>query len=263
MAKIVGTIELTPQPGFPTLKGKDGDETIVMKYTCAEDELATLPDYGASFTDSRYPFFGSLTGHLLETKEIVRDKSGEFYDITLNYKDPQGGSGNVPSGPVAEEWDYETQDYDVPIEQHSAYRTKWNHKIAVIKGTSVAYPRWSDDTGKAPNEMSQEDSKKYAWLKPDDKIPDGWEFWTGATKPGLESFRSGITTVNWVKRCTNLNKLIALATDDYKIKTPKHTFGRSGKWLRGGSRFKKEGRVWVYTTRYLNASTWDNDIYSA
>lgn len=259
MAKVVGTIELTPQPGFPTLKGKDGDETIVMKYTCAEDELSTLPDYGDSFTDSRYPYFVSLTGHLLETKEIIRDKSGEFYDITLNYKDPQGGSGNVPSGPVMEDWDYETQDYDVPIEQHANYLACWNHRFIVKSGQSPDPALWSTATN---TELEEADAKKIAWIKPGDKVPEGWYEWVAAQKPGVESFRSGITTVNYVKRCTNLKKLLASAQDDYKIKTPKFTFDKGGEWLRGGSRFKKEGRLWVYTTSFLNAEEWDGDIYT-
>ena len=177
MAKVVGTIQLTAQPGFPQLSGADGDETITMKYRCSDADLASLPDYGDTFSDSNHPYFTTFTGNILETKNITRDKSGEFYDVTLTYKRSEGSPGAVPSGPVMEEWDYDTQDKDVPIEQHPNYLTKWNHVIIARTGTNVAYSGWNTDTGKDPNVMSKENVKIYRWIKPDDPVPNGWELW--------------------------------------------------------------------------------------
>ena len=39
------------------------------------------------------------------------------------------------------------------------------------------------------------------------------------------------------------------------------TFGKSGEWLRGGSKLKKEGRYWVLTVSYINSKVIDRDIY--
>ncbi len=250
MSKVIGIIELTPKPGFPKLTGKEGDETLTMKYTCAEDELSTLPDYTDSFSDTRYPYFTSLTGHLLDVKDITRDNTGEFYHVELQFKDPQGGSGgSVPSGPIKEEWNCKTQDYDVPIEQHEDYLVNWNHRL-IGSETATEAPSWWY-TSKT-SEISKDDAKKYAWIKPGDKVPDGWHEIFDVQQKGVESFRSGVTTVNCVKRCTDRNKLIADANKDYMRQTPKETFGKTGSWLRGGSSFDKEGRYWVMTVSYLN-----------
>ena len=258
MAKVVGIIELTSKPGFPILKGKDGDETLTMKYTCAESDLPVLPDYGDSFSDTRYPYFAAMTGHILDVKDISRDNSGEFYHVELQFKDPQGGGGNAPSGPVMEEWDYDSQDYDVPVENHPNYRTKWNHKIIAIKGTTIAYSGWADATD---TKISSPDSDKYKWQKPDETVPPGWDVWCAETEKGVESYRSGHTTVNWMKRCTDLKKLIASAQKDRTIVTPEKTFGRDGEWLRGSSKLKKEGRYWVMTVPFLNFEYINRKLY--
>ncbi len=258
MAINVGIIELTPQPGFPTLKGKEGDETLKMKYTCAESELSALPDYGDSFTDTRYPFFCSLTRHLLEVKDISRDESGEFYWVELEFKNPEGGGADVPSGPIKEEWEKDGQDYDVPIEQHPDYLIKWNHKIICKKGVNVAYSGWGTAIG---TKIPAPDNESYAWIKPGDAIKDGWEIFADEIKKGVESFRSGITTVTLVQRCTDLKKLIISGKNEYKRQTPANTFDKEGEWLRGGSKLKKEGRFWVMTTSWINRMEWDHDIY--
>lgn len=252
MAKVVGTIQLTPQPGFPKLTGSDGDETITMKYRCTEEELPALPQYGDTYD------FAGVTGNTLETRNIERHSSGEFYDVVLTYKAPPSEMKSVPSGPVMEEWDYETQDYDVPIEQHENYLTCWNHRFIVIKGEVENIELWSTATN---TELDEDQSAKYAWIKPGDKVPSGWYEQHAEYKPGVESYRAGITTVNCVKRCTDVKKLIADAIKDYTIQTPAKTYGRTGEWLRGGSKIKKEGRYHVLTVSYLNIQEIDRDIY--
>jgi hypothetical protein len=265
MAKVVGTIQLTAQPGFPQLTGADGDETITMKYRCSDADLASLPDYGDMFSDSNYPYFTTFTGNIVETRNIARDKSGEFYDVTLTYKRAEGSGGTTPSGPVIEEWDYETQDFDVPIEQHPNYLACWNYRFICIQGELEDVNLWSTAEN---TELDEDQSKKYAWIKPGDKVPEGWYEVHEVYKPGVESYRTGVTTVNCMKRCTDLKKLIASAANDYKIQTPYSgnkpmTFGKEGEWLRGGSKLKKEGRYWVLTVSWLNRDEWDSDIYEA
>lgn len=249
---------MTGQPGYPQLSGSEGDETITMKYRCTEAELSALPDYGDTFADTNHPYFMTFTGNLLDTKSIIRDKTGEFYDVTLTYKPLSSEMKSVPSGPVMEEWDYETQDYDVPIEQHANYLACWNHRFVVKKGEVEDIELWSTAEN---TELDDEQSAKYAWIKPGDKIPEGWYEQHAVYKPGVESFRSGLTTVNLVKRCTDLKKLIASAANDFKIQTPAKTFGKAGQWLRGGSKLKKEGRYWVLTVSWLNRDEWDTQIY--
>jgi hypothetical protein len=257
MAKVIGIIEMRPRPGFPTLKGSDGDEVLAMQYTCSEDELTAIPEYGDNFTDSRYPFFTALTSHVLDKRNITRDKSGELYTLELEYRSP-AGDANSPSGPVMEEWDYETQDYDVPIEQHPNYRTCWNYRFIVIKGET---PDPELHSAATDTELTEGEAEKYAWIRLGDKVPVGWYEWGSPQKKAVESYRAGITTVNRIWRCSNLKKLTVDINKDYTISAPDKTFGKTGEWLRGGSKIKKEGRMWVLTVSYLNIKEIDRDIY--
>ena len=77
----------------------------------------------------------------------------------------------------------------------------------------------------------------------------------------MESFRRGITTVQWIKRCGNKRKLEKSAQQDYTIQTPKETFGKTGNWLRGGSKIRKNGKKWELTVSFLNSQDYDPDLY--
>jgi len=154
-----------------------------------------------------------------------------------------------------------TQDYDVPLAQHKNYKYFWNHKLIgkLLKDKSPITPSWYNE--KTTGEITGPDAMKYKWIKPNDKVPDGWCVLTNEGKPGVESFRSGITTVQMIKRSGNKRNLEKSAASDYTMETPKETFGKTGSWLRGGSKIRKSGKRWELTVSYLNSKYYDKDLY--
>ena len=109
--------------------------------------------------------------------------------------------------------------------------------------------------------MDKNSAGVYKWLQPGDKCPEGFVVIARETKPGVESFRRGITTVQWVRRCGCKRKLEKSAALDYTIQMPKETFGKSGLWLRGGSKIRRNGRKWELTVSFLNSMDYDVDLY--
>ena len=266
--KVIGNINWVLCKGYPQVSGSDGVDQLTVRYTVSEDGLASLPEYGDLFAggnpgDADQPLPGA-SGWLekyrnmrLQGRNIAPLDSGDVFEVTLTYAfdDDEHPDDDAP---VKEEWECDTQDYDVPLAQHPKYLYCWNHKLAAKSGSSI--PGWfstaTDDV------MSKSDAAVYKWLKSDDKCPEGYAVIAKQTKKaGVESFRRGITTVQWIKRCASKSKLQASAAADYTMQTPKETFHKTGLWLRGGSKIRKNGRFWEMTVSFLNTQDFDVDLY--
>lgn len=241
--------------GYPQLSGSDETDQMTVKYAVRAGSFS-LPDYGSAYSpvagwDSQFSSM-HLTG-----RNVAPLDSGEMLEVTLTY---EYNDDDIPDAVIRNEWEYDTQDYDVPLAQHPKYLFCWNHKLAAKTSAGSAVPAWfetakSDVLGKA-------DAEKYKWLKPGDKCPEGYAVIAREKKPGVESYRRGITTVQWIRRCRSKKKLEKEAAKDYTIATPKETFGKTGNWLRGGSKIRKNGRKWELTVSFLNSKEYDKDLYS-
>ena len=263
MRKVIGELKWVLVKGYPQISGQEGIEQLTVKYTARSDGIDDLlPEYGSYYINHADPFFERYSNMRLNSRTITPLDSGNVLEITLVYAIPEGELPDFASA-VSEEWEYDTQDYDVPIAQHEKYRYCWNHKLIgkIDKtGSLPARPEWFNTAVSA--EIGGDSAANYKWIKPGDKPPDGWNVVADETKPGVESFRSGITTVQLIKRSGSKANLERDARSDYTIQAPKETFGRTGIWLRGGSKIRKCGKKWELTVSFLNSKNYDEDLYS-
>lgn len=263
MRKIIGDLTWVLANGYPQISGQDGVEQLTVKYTAHSDGIAEiLPDYGTFYVNNADPFFDRYCNMRLSGRTITPLSSGNVFEITLVYSVPEDELPNF-SSTVSTEYEYDTQDYDVPIAQHDKYRYCWNHKLIGKldkNGSLPAVPGWFETA--LTSKIDNSDAVNYKWIKPGDKPPDGWNVVADETKPGVESFRSGITTVQMIKRSGSKSNLERDARADYTIQAPAETFGRTGFWLRGGSKIRKSGKKWELTVSFLNSKNYDDDLYS-
>ena len=257
--KVIGNVRWVLCSGYPQVSGTDGIEQLTVKYTVDEDGMEAVPEYRDFYVNrSASRFFAKYERMRLKGKSIVPLESGDVFEVTLTYAHDDN---DVPDAgaTVHEEWEYDTQDYDVPLAKHTKYRYCWNHKLAAKTSAGAAVPGWFET---AKNEvMDAGTGDTYKWLKADDKCPDGYTVIAQETKPGVESFRRGITTVQCIKSSCSKRKLERSAQQDYTIKRPKETFGKDGQWLRGGSKIRKNGKKWELTVSFLNSRDYDVDLY--
>ena len=270
MSKIRGVIQLTAKPGFPKLNRQNGEQSVEMQYICSEEELANLPAEGDPFTDNDYPFFLTLPV-TLKSCGVERQKNGEAYDVVLKYEAAPGDGG--ADAPVETEYDYDTQDTDVPVSALVNYRTHWNHDLlgrrtAIENGvisketkpdfwaaatTNEIAPYDADTTAKEP--------PRYLWVPAHETPGEKYQRLFSATKPDTPAFMFGNRVINVIKRSSNINKLERDAAKDYSIETPPFTFDMPDEFLRGGSKITREGRLWVLRVAYTNIKEVDTDIY--
>ena len=263
MRKIIGNLTWVLAKGYPQVSGQDGVEQLTVKYVAKSEGIdEILPDFGSFYVNNADPFFERYVNMRLNSRTITPLDSGNVFEVTLVYAVPEDELPNFASA-VSEEWEYDTQDYDVPLAQHDKYRYCWNHKLIgkIDKNGSLpSRPGWFSTA--MNGQISGEDATNFKWIKPGDKPPEGWNVVADETKPGVESFRSGITTVQLIKRSGSKANLERDARADYTVQTPKETFGRTGIWLRGGSKIRKSGKKWGLTVSFLNSKTYDTDLYS-
>ena len=252
---ILGNVDWVLCKGYPQLSGSDEHEQITVKYT-AGTEGFSLPGYGSAYVAAA-GWDSQFSGMHLTGRSVVPLDSGSVLEVTLVY---EYNENDIPDAIIRDEWEYDTQDYDVPLAKHSKYLYCWNHKLAAKTSAGSSVPAWFET---AKNEvLAGRDAQNYKWLRPSDKCPEGYSVIAQETKRGVESFRRGITTVQWVRRCSSKAKLAKEAQNDYTIQTPKETFGKTGKWLRGGSKIRKNGRKWELTVSFLNSKDYDVDLYN-
>ena len=154
---------------------------------------------------------------------------------------------------------YRGLEVDVPLERHSNYLAKWNHKIAVKDDATFVVEDWEFATN---TKLTPEQEKKYKWLKPDDTVPDGYWIARKETKPGVETYKISIPEVRKRTYSRNRANLLSLMNSDFKKSTPPDTFGYTGEWLQQASTLQKEGSYWVCEQSWLGSKKVDSDLYS-
>lgn len=257
-AKLIGDPEWVLQPGYPKLSGQDGGETLTVEIVATADGLRRyLPRFGDPF-HSEDPFFGRYYFLTLSGRDVEPMKGNLTYRVSLTF-DTSNSDDDSAEAIVIRECEKDTQDTDVPIEQHRRYCVSWNYALFAKTGITATPGWWESATTRV---MSPDDVKQYMWLKPGEPAPDGWYLLKEETMANVESFRDGITTVLVIERSTNKRKLQRQAKLDYTIQSPPDTFGRSGEWLRGGSKLRKNGRYWEQTVPYLNSAKIDRRLYN-
>lgn len=259
--KIVGELRkahaLVPQPGYPKVTATEEGFSVQVRYVCSPAELRYLPRIGEAYTGE--------TGIRHEGDKLVlselraepkADAAGPWTaDLTYTPEplcDEVTGSGRSL---VRKTYELHTEDQDVPLAQHPRYRMCWDHVLAARNGGAVP-AWWSSATSAA------DCAEGYQWLRPGDAVPEGWTVLAAETKPGVTAFRSGVVRVSLAKTCLTRKAFDEEARrQDYTIGRPGKTFGVAGRWLRGGSTIRRNGRLWELTVDYINAKAIDTDLY--
>lgn len=262
--KQVGRINLEPQPGYPKITATEDSYTLVVRYACTTTQVRGLPKVGSAWT--RGFTVPNGLGKLVLSDLKVESMKGEDgpWMAELTYT-PEALYDEV-NGDIFTTYELVTEDMDVPIEQHPDFRTRWKYSLIYRKekgknNSFAAAAFWPVAT--SPSIVSSDGDPGVAWILPGDQLPGkDWRVFGVAEKHGVDSYRAGVAKVRMVRTCPRRGPLEAEARSvDYKISTPKVTFGLAGKWLRGGSSIRRNGRKWELTVEYINSLDIDTDIY--
>jgi len=258
--RMYGLEQPTIAAGYPELSGELGSETITEVWNCRKEHLGDLPGLGAVY-QSDIEYFNAYAWLVLKDRRIRPGRSGEVFEATLTYAPPSDYTGSG-SDPVYTTWEYDSLEFDAPLEQHWNYHTKWNNHLIRIDGATevVSLEWWNEQKGYDGIPVAYQG--KFRWLSRDSDVPEGWHIHPerAATKRA-SSFTTGVAVITETKRSRSKNTLIANIADDFTIQTPSETFGADGVFLRGGSKMRKEGDVWVQTVSYRNSRVIDTDLY--
>jgi hypothetical protein len=237
-----------------------------IRFTAAEDSLnleieivipasdfSELPEIGSKYKGDIANVYGINQLALTGTEMTALGGDDEYFRCRLTYG-PSPLYDESSSG-VRKVYELTTEDMDVPLAQHEDYRMKWNHVLLAKSGKGMP-SFWSDAKD------SSGSGSDYQWAKPGDAVSDGWVVIAAETKPGVESFRSGVPMVIKTETALSRTSLQNEAKhNDYTKDTPGITFGFGGQWLRCGSSIRRNGRWWELQVRYINCKKVDSDLY--
>ena len=147
---------------------------------------------------------------------------------------------------------------NIPLEQLDGFRTNWIYDLAAVDGT-VKNPAWyltATDTA-----IPDGDEVTYAWVKDTSQTKAGWYILQTKDKKGATEKQNSNPVVQENYWTETLGKAILQRNADTIISEPSITFGILGEWLKLPSTMQPDGDLWKVTTTYLNAETWDTDIY--
>ena len=247
------------QPGYPKISSEEDNLTVTELYVMNAAEMRKLPKRGDEY-EGEMPLPNDVGKLVLLRIGAEPKATGGPWTVTLEYGpeplyDEVSGTGR---NQVRKTYEMSTEDMDVPLEQHKDYRTCWNHVLLAKTGLN-AVPEW---WGEATDTVI--DGDDYKWGKPGETSKEGWHVVKAETMPGIESWRSGAVTVTVTKTCRSREGFDREAKkQDYTIGKPGKTFGVTGKWLRGGSSIRREGRRWVMTVAYINCKRYQEELYEA
>lgn len=263
---IVGTLgdrrTIVPQPGYPKITLTEGDLTIRERYFMSKDELKYLPEIGDAYRDD-IPLRSDIEKLVLDEISTEPRSSDGPWVVDLLWKpeplyDDVSGRGQ---NRIMKTYELSTEDQDVPLEQHPAYRTCWNYILIGRNGVGLEVPAW---WATATNVKVAGDGTSYQWIKPGGLISDGWRIICQEIKPGVESYRSGVVRVIVTKTCLRRGPLQDEARrQDYTTGSPGITFGYNVSWLRGGSNIRRQGKKWELQVSYIGVHIIDEDLYHA
>ena len=187
-----------------------------------------------------------------------------YHELTCNFCTSSnaqgGGSKPVPNKP---KFYREFNQDNTPLEQIDGYLTNWIYDLAAKEGVlenSVSHNLWITATTVA---LSNDQAKDYRWLKDTSQLPDGWYLMYEKTKKGaIEKINSNAVIREEVWTETE-KRAIEYAIDSTQLKTPSKTLGiTGGAWLAMPSSIVPDGELFLITTTFLHAQTWDSDIYA-
>ncbi|MBR4665247.1 MAG: hypothetical protein IKO93_15380, partial [Lentisphaeria bacterium] len=127
--KVIGKIRWVLCKGYPQISGSGGIDQLTVKFTTDAEGLESLPEYRTFYSNSGAEFFARYEGMRLTGRNIVPMDSGDVFEVTLTYAYDESEMPDADAS-LDEEWEYDTQDYDVPLAKHPKYRYCWNHKLA-------------------------------------------------------------------------------------------------------------------------------------
>ena len=261
--KIVGDIGKSGrrqylQPGYPKITCEEDNLTVQEQYVMNAAAMKKLPRLWDEY-EGEMPLPNDVGKLVLLRISAERKTEGGPWTVDLEYGpeplyDEVSRSGR---NQVRKNYEMSTEDMDVPLEQHKDYRTNWNHVLLAKSGLNEVPEWWGTATDTVV------DGEDYCWAKPGE-TKEGWHVVAAETMPGVESWRNGAVTVTVTKTCRSREGFDREAKkQDYTIGKPGKTFGVTGKWLRGGSNIRREGRRWVMTVAYINCKKYQEELYEA
>ncbi len=264
------------QKNYPQIKSSETSATVEVKCTCPKDDLA-IGLIGAPFSQIFPDVEFNYDFAILIDYSASPMIDSNFYEEVMTFEifeatDLTGGS----STDIEETVELTTQDIDIPLAEHEAYKLWWNYDLYCGYEVTNTLPAGfepatadaainSGDKTPSSNVDAEAIVSRYAWIKPGQKPPEGKNLkkFMECTKPGVESYRRGVPIVTLVVKCRNLNAVIKHVSTNYSVQVPKYTFGFSGgQWFSGGCSIKKNGRYWECRREYSHHSQGcDKDLY--
>jgi len=261
--KIIGNPHWLMQPNYPTMTGEKGSEKITAHYSCMRVLLGeSLPAYDSTFYLEGWDYYNAQEHLKLQERSITPCEGGEVLLIKLVYSalDVVGLDGSFESH--EEDPTYRGLEVDVPLEQFSNYRMKWNYAYIYDEANSDGRDTLTYYSSAVNGEIPENLSGYVAWIKPDSPVPTGWFKLATPTKPGVETYKVSIPEVRKRTYSRNRANLLTLVNNDFKKSTPPDTFGYTGEWLQQASTLQKEGSYWVVEQSWLGSKEVDDDLYS-
>jgi hypothetical protein len=149
---------------------------------------------------------------------------------------------------------------NLPLEQLSNFETRWIYDLSAIDGTLIgSLPAWWETA--TDTTIPVGDEVTFKWVKDTSQSQTGWFILKEKTKKGATEKQNSNAIVQetiWTELKTKALELINQTT---RVKDPGETFGLPGQFLQLPSNMVPDGDIWKIETSYLNADTWDEDIY--
>jgi hypothetical protein len=254
-------VSLTRKQGFPRMTERQNAPVFVDGYFAVganfADFVAALPAIGGTTSD-----YGGVT---LDTREITRAESGNRYDVTLTYRNPdvnEGGGGGSTRTEGETEYSLEDGGMQKSVETLANFKTCWKYHLAG-KGTA-SVPVWG--TTATTLVITGADSQTYEWLETPNAKRDGWNIIQKRTKAGQDEYIASAPVVVMTKYYSKYSD----AEEECEnfapgtIDAPEKTFGLPSEddhWLIVSMNCQRSGRYWAIQVRYQYADIWDIDFY--
>jgi hypothetical protein len=148
---------------------------------------------------------------------------------------------------------------NIPLEQLSNFLTNWIYDLSAINGETTVPSWWATAT---TTTIPSGDETKYKWVKDTSQSQEGWYILKEKTKQGATEKQNSNAIIQEDIWTETRAKALTLKHDTTVIADPADKLGNTGQFLRLPSLMIPDGDLWKISTTYLNAETWDSDIYA-
>jgi hypothetical protein len=148
---------------------------------------------------------------------------------------------------------------NIPLEQVDGFQTRWIYDLSAINGQTATPSWWATATDTV---IPDGDETDYKWVKDTSQSQEGWYILKEKSKKGATEKQNSNAIVQedvWTETRT---KALGFKHDTTDIADPFDKMGLEGQFLRLPSLMIPDGDVWKITTTYLNAASWDAEIYA-